>query len=110
MPASAFDAEIDDTQPKRGAPAMFGATFVQCVPPSRVICTFPSSVPAQRTLRSRGLSASARFVQWVSARVLSGLMGPPLGLCFSLSFVVRSGLITFHVVPPSAVLKTTLPA
>src|SRR5437867_10394532 len=109
VPASTADAEIDEIHEERGAPATFGATFVQCPPPSRVNCRLPSSVPAQMTFGSRGLSAIARIVQCVSARVLSGVIGPPLGFCFVLSFVVRSGLIGVQVVPRSVVLNRTLP-
>src|SRR5207249_11754540 len=103
------EAEIDENQENRGAPAMFGATLFQCAPPSRVICRLPSSVPAQMTFASRGLSAIEMMVQWVSARVLSELIGPPLGFCLDLSFVVRSGLIAAHVVPRSRVRNSTLP-
>src|SRR5947207_12078313 len=100
---------MDENQEKRGAPAMFGATLVQCAPPSRVICRLPSSVPAQMVFESRGLSAIEMIVQWVSARVLSDVIGPPLGLCFDVSLLVRSGLIAFHVVPRSVVRNRTLP-
>src|SRR5262245_47052967 len=95
VPASTADAEIDEIHEKRGAPAMFGAVLVQLAPPLRVICRLPSSVPAQTTVGSRGLSAIARSVQCVSARVLSSVIAPPLGFCFALSFVVRSGLMAF---------------
>src|SRR5436190_4795911 len=100
---------MDENQEKRGAPAMFGATLVQCAPASRVICRLPSSVPAQMTFGSRGLSAIEMVVQCVSARVLSELIGPPLGFCFDLSLVVKSGLIAVHVVPRSRVRNSTLP-
>jgi hypothetical protein len=49
------------------------------------------------------------IVQWNSARVLSLLIGPPLGFCFSGSLVVRSGLTIDHRSPRSDVLKSTLP-
>jgi hypothetical protein len=51
------DAEIDEIHENFGAPARitFGATFVHVLPPSRVSCTFPSSVPAQTTFGSFGL-------------------------------------------------------
>ena len=39
-----------DTQVPEGRPGIFFATFVQCLPPSRVIWTLPSSVPTQITL------------------------------------------------------------
>src|SRR5581483_2744449 len=45
-----------------------------------------------------------------STPMLSGVR-PPEICCFDLSFVVRSGLITFHVFPPSVVMWTNwLPA
>src|SRR5215467_5160603 len=109
VPASSRDAEIDETQANRGAPLIFPPTLVQCAPPSRVSCTLPSSVPTQMTLGSRGLSAIERIVQCVSARVLSELIGPPLGFWVSLSFVVRSGLMAVQVEPASVVLNSTLP-
>src|SRR5262245_9009114 len=109
VPASLCDAWTDATQEKRGAPWMFGATLVQLLPPSRVNCRLPSSVPAQIRFWSFGLSAIERIVQWNSARVLSVLISPPLAFCFSLSFVVRSGLITLQLEPPSVVLNSTFP-
>src|SRR5262245_8999509 len=100
---------MDDTQENFGAPMMFGPTFVQVLPPSRVTCTLPSSVPAQTTFASRGLSAIEMIVQWNSARVLSLEISPPLDTCFVLSLVVRSGLMIDQCSPRSAVLKSTLP-
>ena len=88
---------------------MFGATLVHVLPPSRVICTLPSSVPAQITFASRGLSAIEMIVQWNSARVLSVEIGPPLERCFDLSLVDRSGLMVVQVSPRSFVLNSTLP-
>src|SRR5262245_557293 len=100
---------MDDTHENFGAPAMFGATLVHVLPPSRVTCTLPSSVPAQITLGSRGLSAIEMMVQWNSARVLSFETSPPLATCFDLSLVDRSGLTIDHVSPLSEVLNRTFP-
>ena len=63
---------------------MFLTTFVHDLPPSRVTCTLPSSVPTQ-------------------------MIGPPDDFCLLLSFVVRSGLITSHDCPWVVDLKSTLP-
>jgi len=49
------------------------------------------------------------IVQWYSAVVFSFQTGPPASFCFSLSLVVRSGLIACHVSPKSRVRNTTLP-
>ncbi len=76
---------------------MFFTTFVHVLPPSRVSCTLPSSVPAQITPALTGDSAIVRMVQWNSAAVLSVAISPPDDCCLLLSFVVRSGLITCHV-------------
>src|SRR5262245_32976102 len=105
----AFEAEIEETHENAGASLMFGATFRHVLPPSRVTCTLPSSVPAQITLASRGLSAMEMMVQWNSARVLSFEMSPPLAICLDFSLVERSGLMIVHVSPRSVVLKSTLP-
>ena len=79
-----------------GNPLMFLITFFHVLPPSRVICRLPSSVPIQITPGVMGDSAIARIVQWNSAAVLSVTISPPDDCCFDLSLVVRSGLITVH--------------
>src|SRR3954454_23993165 len=107
--ALVFEAEMEETHENAGASLMFGATFFHVLPPSRVTCTLPSSVPAQMTFGSRGLSAMEMMVQWNSARVLSFEMSPPLAICFDLSLVERSGLIIVHVSPRSLVLNSTFP-
>src|SRR5215510_14684802 len=99
---------MEGTHENGGAPVL-AATLVQCAPPSVVTWTLPSSVPAQITLALRGLSEMAVMVQWNSARVLSSEISPPESLIFSGSLVVRSGLMTFQVSPPSAERKSTLP-
>src|SRR5262245_46978948 len=50
----------------------------------------------------------AKMVQYVSAPVLSPVIGPPLHCCFCLSLRVRSLLTASHVCPPSVVLSSTL--
>ena len=108
-PGTARDAWTLPTHECDGAPSMFGATFVQVRPPSRVSWTLPSSVPTQITSGSSALSEIDRIVLWYSARVLSGVIGPPESRCFSGSSVVRSGLIMSQLSPPSRVRKRTLP-
>ncbi len=88
---------------------MFFTTLVHVFPPSRVTCTFPSSVPTQMTSESSGDGAIAMIVQWNSAAVLSFEMSPPEDCCFDLSFVVRSGLIAVHVLPRSVERNSTFP-
>ena len=48
-----------DTQAFFGRPAMFPTTLFHDFPPSRVICTLPSSVPAQITFAFLGDSEMA---------------------------------------------------
>ena len=80
-----------------------GVTFFQCAPPSRVIQTRPSSVPAQSVFASNGEGASAyttprrgtpslsRKRRGIEIRAdVSSLAGP-----------VRSGLMIFHEFPSS---------
>ena len=71
-----------------------GVTFVQLAPPSREMCTRPSSEPAQkhsrlvrRTRRRRRSSRTSRPPE------VSNVTGPPEGPSFDASFRVRSGLI-----------------
>src|SRR5437016_3503104 len=88
---------------------MFFTTFVHVLPPSRVTCTFPSSVPTQIRFGSIVDGAIARIVQWNSAAVLSTTIGPPDDFCLLLSLVDRSGLMTSHDWPWLVDLKSTLP-
>jgi hypothetical protein len=44
-----MSGSTEETQAFFGKPAMFGATFVQVLPPFCVTCKLPSSVPAQIT-------------------------------------------------------------
>ena len=74
-------------------------TLLHVLPPSRVTCTLPSSVPTQMTFESSGDGAIVMIVQWNSAAVLSTTIGPPELSCFFGSFVVRSGEMTCHDMP-----------
>jgi hypothetical protein len=47
VPSSKRLASMVETQEFFPSPLMFPTTFVQVFAPSRVICTFPSSVPTQ---------------------------------------------------------------
>src|SRR5687768_14931895 len=98
------------TVPSRGRPAIFDVTFVHEPPPLRVTCTRPSSLPTQMRPFSRGDSATAKIVVHVSTPVLSPVIGPPDHFCRSLSLVVRSGLMTAHVWPPSVDRNSTCAA
>src|SRR5205814_8127439 len=65
----------------------------------------PSFDPAQRILGSIGDSPIAKTTPAYSTPMLSGV-SPPLIFWRLLSFRVRSGEITRHVLPPSAVLRS----
>ena len=84
---------------------MFGVTFVQCAPPSRVTWTRPSFVPAQITPFSGGDSAIENTTPAYSTERLSTVR-PPESPIMLLSFRVRSGLIALQVCPPSDVAWT----
>src|SRR3954453_23601535 len=89
-----------ETQAFFGRPAMLATTFVHDLPPSRVACTLPSSVPTQITLLFFGDSAMAKIVVCISAEELSTVTPPDCScFCFSGSFVVRSGEMRSHVWP-----------
>src|SRR5262245_48115267 len=89
---------------------MFSVTFVHVLPPSMLMCTSPSSLPAHRTPFCFGDSAMAKMVPENSTVVLSPVMGPPDHCCLLLSSRVRSGLIGFQLMPPSVDLNRTLAA
>src|SRR6266508_4760684 len=77
-------------------------TFVQLLPPSRVTCTLPSSVPAQMTCALRGDSLIAYTVVFISAAELSTVTPPDSScFCFSGSLVERSGEMRSHDCPLS---------
>src|SRR3954471_19404407 len=81
---------------------MFGATFVQLLPPSRVTCRLPSSVPAQITWPFFGDSLTEKIVVWFSAEELSTERPPDCCcFCFFGSLVVRSGEIFSQESPRS---------
>src|SRR5437899_490778 len=89
---------------------MFLVTLVHDLPPSRVSCTWPSFVPAQISPFSFGDSVIAITTGKYSTPMLSGVR-PPEICCLLLSFVVKSGLIVFQVMPPSLLMWTNwLPA
>src|SRR2546430_16269050 len=84
---------------------MFFVTLVHDLPPSRVTCTWPSLVPAHSRPFSFGDSVIAITTGKYSTPMLSGV-SPPETACLLLSFVVRSGLIVFQLLPPSTVIWT----
>src|SRR5207237_10297047 len=90
------------TVPQASMLGMFFVTFVQFLPPSRVICTRPSFVPTQIVPASFGDSAIANTTPAYSTPMLSPVR-PPENPCRLLSFRVRSGLITCQLLPPSVV-------
>src|SRR6185295_16937937 len=94
VPASYGLGSIVETQAFLGSPARFFTKLVQVLPPSRVSCTLPSSVPTQIWFGSLGDSATVKIVVWFSALELS-IDRPPDWRCFCLagSLVVRSGEI-----------------
>src|SRR5262245_13767867 len=96
-------------RPHCGRPVMAAVTFVQFLPPSRVTCTTPSSVPTQLVLESTGDSDMERIAPTVSAPLRSSQIGPPLESCLVLSLRVRSGLIGVKCAPPSVEWNSTLP-
>ena len=57
MALSNFDGSMWGTQVPAGTPRIAVPTFVHVLPPSRVSCTLPSSVPTQSTPRFTGLGA-----------------------------------------------------
>src|SRR5690349_7976315 len=83
------DGSIELTQVWAGIPdaATPFDTFFQVLPPSRVTCRFPSSVPTQIVFASSGLSVMVKMVQWFSADVLSALR-PPLSSCFCFALLL----------------------
>lgn len=94
-----------DTVPHSGMPGILAVRLVQVLPPSRVICTRPSLVPAQMTPVCLGDSARAKTTPAYSTPILSPVSPPekPIRL---LSLRVRSGLTIFQVLPPSVVTWT----
>src|SRR6266699_3619456 len=88
------------TQAFLGSPLILPTTFFQVLPPSRVSCTLPSSVPTQIKFGFFGESEIAKIVVCISAEELSTVTPPDCScFCFSGSLVVRSPDILFHVCP-----------
>src|SRR5579884_139343 len=96
------------TVPQSGMP--LGVTFSQCCPPSRVMWTRPSSVPAQIKSFCTGDSTTEKIVSYTSTPVLSLVIDPPEEACFDLSFRVRSGLMMLQLIPSFVVLNRTCAA
>src|SRR3954462_9620224 len=95
-------ASTHDTQVPLGSPGTFAATFVQLLPPSRVTCRLPSSVPAQITWPFFGDSLTEKIVVWFSAEELSTVRPPDCCcFCFFGSLVERSGEIFSQESPRS---------
>src|SRR6185503_12687788 len=102
VPVSKCPASIDETQAFLGKPLMFAVRFFQVFPPSRVNCTFPSSVPTQIKFESLGDSQIEKIVVCISADELSTVIPPDCScFCFSASLVVRSDEMRSHVWPRS---------
>jgi len=77
------------------------SSITPVLPPSRVTCARPSSVPTQIVFGSTGEIDIERIAPTVSAPLRSSQIGPPLLCCLVLSFRVRSGLMDFQLLPPS---------
>src|SRR5712692_5444578 len=105
VPASYRDGSMLPTVPHGGRLGMFLVTLVQFFPPSRVICTNPSLVPAQISPFSRRDSAIANTTELYSTPILSPVR-PPENPCLLLSLVVRSGLMSCQLWPASVVWCT----
>ena len=81
------------------SPRFGGVIAVQLAPASRVICSKPSSEPAQMTPGSCGDSARVYTVAKCSAPTASRLMGPPEGFKVSGSALVKSGTDLLPALP-----------
>src|ERR1035438_201738 len=84
VPSAKRLASTQDTQDAFPTPATLAATLVQSWPPSRVICTLPSSVPAQTIWPFLGDSEMEYTVVCISATELSTVT-PPDSSCFCFS-------------------------
>src|SRR5579872_3678188 len=87
-----------------------GVMFDQLPPPLVVRWINPSSEPAQIRSFCTGDSATEKITSYTSTPVLSLVMGPPEDCCLLLSLRVRSGLMTFQLMPRSVVLNSTCAA
>src|SRR5262245_38340592 len=103
VPSACGLASTRDTQVPGGRPVTFFETGFQVLPPSRVSCRLPSSVPTQTTSPFSGDSQMVKIVQWFSALELSTDTPPDASCCcLSGSLVVRSPEIRSQVSPLSA--------
>src|SRR6266496_2507374 len=94
------EASTRETHVPFGRPATLPATLVQPLPPSRVTCRLPSSVPTQITPLFLGDSLIVKIVQWFSAVELSRVRPPDSScFCFSGLLVVRSGEMRSQLSP-----------
>src|SRR6516165_2825773 len=92
VPSAKRPASTQETHGALPAPLTLDAVLVHVLPPSRVICRLPSSVPTQMSLPLRGDSEMEYTVVFISAAELSTVMPPDSScFCFSGSLVVRSG-------------------
>src|SRR5690348_6586868 len=100
VPASNGLACTHDTHSPFGRPRMLATTLVHCLPPSRVTCRLPSSVPTQIRPARFGDSLIEKIVSCISAYELSTVT-PPDSSCFCCSglLVVRSGEMRCQVLP-----------
>src|SRR5437763_12053877 len=98
------------TVPQSGKFGMAAVTFFQVLPLSGETWTRPSSLPAQSWPGVLYDSATAKIVQYISAPVLSPVIGPPDHCCLFLSLRVRSPLIFAQLWPPLVERKRTLAA
>src|SRR3954468_444820 len=97
-PSLNFDASIWLTRPNAGISG--GVTLAQCLPPSRVTCTSPSSEPVQIVFVVTLLGPTEKITPYTSGPFMSPVIGPPEGPCVEGSCRVRSPLNAVHVRPP----------
>src|SRR5512147_2265759 len=91
VPSAYGLASTRETQALAGNPVTFLARFVHVLPPSRVSCRLPSSVPTHTTSPFIGDSQMVKIVQWFSALELSTDTPPDASCCcLAGSLVVRS--------------------
>src|SRR5438876_12031811 len=82
------------TVPHESMFGMFFVRFVHVLPPLRVICTWPSFVPAQIVPASFGDSAMAKTTPAYSTPMLSPVR-PPHFPCSPLAYLVRRRVAGF---------------
>src|SRR6266705_2033245 len=100
VPSLKCPASIEVTHAFLGRPLILLTTFFQVLPPSRVTCMLPSSVPTQIRFGFFGDSQIEKIVVCISAEELSTVMPPDSScFCFSGSLVVRSGEILSQLCP-----------